>query len=227
MLTLATFAPAEDAPLWWTQRGIIRLDAGGQPVPASDFSLLNQGQLKQLATQAVAEMNARLAGGAGPALNALVATWSTPVPQTDDYTVITIGQLKNTAGPFYLRLAEVGYRGQPITFAIAGATYPWSPATNDDSDFSYANLGQAKRLFCFDFVRDINGDGVPDWQDADGDGLPDAWELAFAPNLTTFGAGDSDNDGAGDLLEFQNNTAPNDPPPTVILLTPMGAQVLP
>lgn len=47
--------------------------------------------------------------------------------------------------------------------------------------------------------------------DTDGDGLPDAWEeLHFgAGNLDETSTGDYDNDWANNLLEYQNNTNPN------------------
>lgn len=64
--------------------------------------------------------------------------------------------------------------------------------------------------------------------DSDQDGLDDAWEWQFAPNLTTFTtANDPDNDGRSNVLEMLENTSPNDPAPTITLLSPMSAQVLP
>jgi hypothetical protein len=48
--------------------------------------------------------------------------------------------------------------------------------------------------------------------DTDGDGIPDAWERAWAGNLTQFNAtSDSDGDGQSDLEEYLADTAPLDP----------------
>ena len=64
--------------------------------------------------------------------------------------------------------------------------------------------------------------------DSDQDGLDDAWEWQFAPALTTLNAtNDPDNDGRSNQIEMQENTSPNDPAPTITLLSPMSAQVLP
>ena len=64
--------------------------------------------------------------------------------------------------------------------------------------------------------------------DSDQDGLDDAWEWQFATALATFTAtNDPDNDGRSNQMELQENTSPNNPAPTITLLSPMSAQVLP
>lgn len=49
-------------------------------------------------------------------------------------------------------------------------------------------------------------------EDSDLDGIPDAWEIAYANNLTTLGANsDFDHDGQSDLEEYLADTDPTDP----------------
>src|SRR5260221_9109328 len=141
---------ASAGPAWWTDRGVLNTT-----VAASDYSLINQGQLKQLATQAYYEMEARLAGGTGPQIQDLIAAWQNPLParQPDDYATANIGQLKNAARLFFDRLAQVGYTDAPV---VAGRTYPWTPTALDDDDFAYATIGQAKQLFSFDLAADTD-----------------------------------------------------------------------
>jgi len=62
---------ASDAPRWWTARGVLDTNA----VP-NDHAPVNQGQAKWMATQAKAELDAVLATGSGPAIEALVGGFS-------------------------------------------------------------------------------------------------------------------------------------------------------
>src|SRR6266404_3036964 len=91
-------------PAWWSQRGVLN------PTAASgDYSPANQGQLKNTAKAAALEMDARLPGGAGDAVHALVNGWSVPDAQTNDFAPLNAGQLKNVAKLFYDRLiARIG-----------------------------------------------------------------------------------------------------------------------
>jgi hypothetical protein len=186
-------------PGWWVARGVTSGTA------QDDYALANQGQVKNIATAAMSEMDAVLSGtgGAGAAIHALVDAWQTPGPETDDYARVNLGQLKNVAKLVYDRFAEV---------AIPGTTapayhYPWTEASVDDEDFSLLNVGQLKRVFDFDLANpdrdgdglndlveliftgtdpwnaDSNGNGVPDGEeDADGDGINNISELAFGLN---------------------------------------------
>ena len=155
------------APSWWAARGVTDGAA-----PAGDFAAAVQGQVKWIARQAAAELGAWLApaGGAGPAVSDLLASFSL----TNNFRAVTLGQLKNAAAPFHDRLAALGL----------ATNCPWA---GRPADSALANVGQVKALFAFDLSRDSDGDGMPDgWEaahglnpglddaalDADGDGSP-------------------------------------------------------
>jgi hypothetical protein len=123
------------APAWWSERGVIIDNA-----TPDDYAPANHGQLKNIAKAAVAEMDARLSGGAGQELHDLVAAWSSPAPQTNDFAVLNLGQLKAVAKPCYDRLIAAG---------LASA-YPWSGSSSAPDDFAAANIGQVKNLFGFE-----------------------------------------------------------------------------
>ncbi len=72
--------------------------------------------------------------------------------------------------------------------------------------FRYPEGGEFRREYLFSITLGFGGKS-----DEDGDGLRDAWELAYAPNLSQLSAGlDSDGDGMSDLAEFQAGTDPTD-----------------
>jgi hypothetical protein len=135
LLPLLSFAAA---PAWWAQRGVTVTNA------PDDYAPANQGQLKNIAKAAVAEMDAKLSGGAGNELHNLVNAWSAPSPQTNDFAPLNIGQLKNVVTPFYNRLIAAG---------LANA-YPWAGSTAPADDFVVANIGQVKNLFSFSILTD-------------------------------------------------------------------------
>src|SRR6476659_6793310 len=99
------------APSWWIQRSVLSENAS-----ADDYAPANQGQLKNIARAAVAEMDAKLTGGAGHELHEMIAAWSVVSPETNDFAPVNHGQLKTIAKPFYDRL---------ITLKIVNR-YPWS-----------------------------------------------------------------------------------------------------
>jgi hypothetical protein len=123
------------APSWWSEHSVLVSGAN-----ADDYALANQGQLKNIAKGAVAEMDAKLAGGAGAELHSLVDGWSTPGPQTNDFAPLNLGQLKNVAKPFYDRLMAAGLAD----------SYPWLGSSSSPDDFAVANIGQVKSLFGFE-----------------------------------------------------------------------------
>lgn len=187
LVPLLAFAAA---PGWWSQRGVTN-----SALPADDYALANQGQLKNLANAAVAELDARLPGGAGDALHDLIAGWSPPSGQTNDFAPVNLGQLKNAAKPFYDRLIAVRYTEQ----------YPWTAGANAPSDFALANVGQVKNLFSFDLLA------TDPSRDADQDGLPDWWEKYYFGNLAADpNAPAPRGDGVTNLQAFQQGLDPSD-----------------
>jgi hypothetical protein len=137
-LSLATLIPLllyGSAPSWWSNRGVLI-----EQVVPDDYAPANQGQLKNIAKAAAAEMDAKLSGGAGETLHQLIASWSNPSSQTNDFAPLNLGQLKNVAKPFYDRLIMEGV----VDF------YPWLRPPNAADDFAIANIGQVKKLFAFE-----------------------------------------------------------------------------
>lgn len=118
------------APAWWAARGI--LDSGSQ---ADDYRPANQGQVKFLAQQALAELEPH----ANEEIRLLVEGFST---NEFNGTPVNLGQLKNAARPFYDRLIELG----------ALSAYPWTESTADDADYAIANIGQVKQAFSFEIT---------------------------------------------------------------------------
>lgn len=135
MVALVPLLLYGSAPSWWSQRGVLVEDE----LP-DDYAPVNQGQLKNIAKAAVAEMDARLTGGAGDPLHTLISGWSPPRPQTNDYAPINLGQLKNVARLFYDRLIAAGLADH----------YPWVGSLGSPDDFTVANIGQVKHLFSFE-----------------------------------------------------------------------------
>jgi hypothetical protein len=180
-------------PGWWFTREVItpkddnptpmwNYGWGDYPAP-DDFVVINVGQLKQMATQAAAEMNAKLpGGGAGTDINNLVAEWNSPPAVgvvRDDYAALNLGQLKAVATLFYNRLVAVHHTD----------SIPWAGAVLAADDYSVANLGQLKALFSFDVSYCSTSTGIPDW-----------WAL-LCYGTTAINPGDPD--GLGDNLNIQ------------------------
>ncbi len=226
-LCLAQFAPLVQAgpvptqgkpeayPAWWFERDVVpRRSEYSAVVPptlkwpdhyplADDYAAANVGQLKYVAIQAAAEMNALLpAPGAGEDIGDLLVSWNQfpPPASRDDFIAINQGQLKYVAALFYDRLAELGYTGKPLT---AGQSYPWASGTSGDDDFALVNLGQLKHVFSF---RIPGGSG--DAADSDTDGMPDAWEFLYWNNLANLAAADFDADGVNNVTEYLQGRDP-------------------
>jgi hypothetical protein len=205
-------------PAWWFERDVIvRTNSGNNSpswpssYPASDdYAALNQGQLKNLASKAYAELQAKLPASVwstteGTALTSMVIGWGSSTT-ADDYAAANQGQLKTVAQKFYdvLVLPPAGYvagLGLPPAGWTSGA-YPWTSATTDDDSYAAANLGQAKYLFSFNL--DTDEDGLPDWWEweviaADGgDALEDLGDVSPT--------GDGDGDGLNNLGEYAAGT---------------------
>ncbi|MEI7900704.1 MAG: RHS repeat-associated core domain-containing protein [bacterium] len=107
----------------------------------------------------------------------------------NNYAAVTVGQLKETARPFYDRLGLAGH-------------YPWSEG-GASNDYAIANIGQAKHLFSFDLQS----------LDSDQDGMPDTWEIAngYNPGDASDAAPDADGDGLTNREEYALRTDPRNP----------------
>ncbi len=173
---------------WWSERGVLLENA-----TADDYAPVNQGQLKNIAKAAVAEMDAKLSGGAGDELHLLVESWSSSELSTNDFAPVNLGQLKTVAKPFWDQLISVQY----------ATGHPWADITSPD-DFAVANVGQVKNLFSFDLTA------TDESRDTDADQLPDWWEKFHFENITATAGDDPDADGASNLQELLNGTDPND-----------------
>ncbi|MCG2678752.1 MAG: thrombospondin type 3 repeat-containing protein [Kiritimatiellae bacterium] len=147
----STFLFAQ-GPAWWFIRGAVDTN-----LPANDYALITQGQLKWMATNACAEMEAWFDAGTNVA--ALVSGFS----NSNNYYLANIGQVKYVVQPFYDRLHALNLTN---TFpANMPGYYPWgnAPTTND---YALANIGQVKYVFSFDSAVDTDEDGYSDWQEA-------------------------------------------------------------
>jgi alpha-tubulin suppressor-like RCC1 family protein len=165
LVSASSFA---NSPDWWSQRSVLVPNAS-----ADDYALVNQGQLKNLAAAAAAEMDARVPAGAGTAVHNLLALWEAPNSQRNDFAPLNLGQLKNVAKPFYDQLIAAGLV----------QSYPWAGGTPDD--FALANIGQVKTLFSF--ALNIFGDRLAT-------GLYSA-SLAVQPDATLWTWGPQPGDG--------------------------------
>ena len=177
------------APAWWSQHNVLTQNAA-----SDDYAPANHGQLKNIAKAAVAEMDAKLPGGAGTELRSLIAGWSLPTAQTNDFATVNLGQLKTIAKPFYDRLIAAGLATQ----------YPWTNAPNQPDDFAIANVGQVKNLFSFDLPA------VDPLYDGDHNGLPDLWEQQYFGRTGIDPNADFDGDGISNLQEYRNHSDPTD-----------------
>ncbi len=118
------------APLWWLERGI--LDSS----PESDFSPVNEGQLKWTALQAFKEIDAHVPRGNSAAAAELVDGWLAN-PGAQDFALANIGQGKHLASVLY---AGVGAAGLSLSL----------PLTADPvADYAPLLVGQTKALFDF------------------------------------------------------------------------------
>ncbi|MBC8009213.1 MAG: sugar-binding protein [Burkholderiales bacterium] len=199
-------------PTWWFERDLIpRLPAaatnpnpvwpGAYPV-ADDYVVANLGQLKHVATQAAAELNSFLPGGAGSSINNLVASWhpANSGSSRDDYAAVNQGQLKFVAAQFYNRLTTFGYAGQPLA---VGQPYPWTNPAADDDSYTSVNLGQLKYVFSFNPKSVL---------DTDSDGLLDAFEIKyFGSLLAQSGFGNPDGDAYDNATEQRLDIDPLKP----------------
>jgi hypothetical protein len=185
-LSLIPLLLAAAPPGWWQARGV--LDSSQQ---SDDFAAVNTGQLKNMAKKAMLELDAKIPGGAGSAIHAVVDAWPGQTVGRDDFAAVNTGQVKAVGKLFYDRLNQAGYT-QP---------YPWNPSSPKNDDFAAVNVGQLKAVFAFCVdcgpTADVDADGLPDW-----------WELQHFAGLAHFGSSDSDSDELTSLEEYLLQTNP-------------------
>jgi len=174
VLWLACVFPswANEGPSWWITRGVLSPD-----IIQNNYAAVNIGQLKHIAFMAWLELGT-LEGGAG----------FEPVftNAANNYAVLTVGQLVETARPFYDRLGLQGH-------------YPWSNEILSNG-YGPANIGQVKRLFSFPASLDFDQDGLPNWYEiANGLDPYDPWDAVV----------DLDGDGLSNLDEFMLGSNPS------------------
>ena len=142
MVGLLPFLLNAAPPAWWTDRSVIVSGA-----TANDYAAVNQGQLKNIAKRALAEMDASFVAANLPVnpsdpVHVLVNGWSLPSATANDYKTVNLGQLKNVAKLFYLRFKAGNYTDR----------FPWDGSPTAANDYAPANIGQVKNLFSFDFT---------------------------------------------------------------------------
>lgn len=135
------------APSWWSPPSVL-----SETAAADDYAPVNQGQLKNIAKAAAAEMDAKLTSGAGDELHSLISGWLSPNAAANDFAPVNLGQLKTVAKPFYDRLIAEGF----VDF------YPWLTPLNSPDDFAVANIGQVKKLFSFEIRSNSLNDPLQD-----------------------------------------------------------------
>jgi hypothetical protein len=187
-------------PAWWFARGVIAQTTPTNASPSwptnypasDDYAVINEGQLKNFASQAYNELQAQAptyvwSTTQGTNLTSMVSGWSTPATNEDDYQAINLGQLKTVAQPFYDVLNEMSY----------SSAYPWSNVNADD--YSVANIGQVKNVLSFDVGYASDGDGVPDW-----------WEMRYFGQVGLNATNSPDGNGLTLLQDYQQGNNPND-----------------
>jgi len=136
-------------PDWWTKHALI------DGTDRQDHAIATVGQAKHVVQKAYQYLETELAsvGGAGVEVTSLYNSYCVikPANSEDDLQLLTIGQLKYLAKPFYDRLnsVEVGLDTRAMN-EPATSIYPWTQDQADDEDLSLVALGQLKFAFSFD-----------------------------------------------------------------------------
>ena len=139
---------ANPGPHWWYEYEVLTTD------PADDYVVVNQGQLKHMASKAYEYLLDYLPGDPQDVQEALediedlIDSWSSPGRGVDDYQAINLGQLKNVACLFYDVLIGEEFE----------SSYPWGSGRggSEADDYTAANIGQLKHVFNFDIVYPVN-----------------------------------------------------------------------
>lgn len=194
LLVLATAMAVQGTPTppaWWSSGSAPVIG----PAAANNGGPANVGQAKWMASKALNALKlAQPVVGdhveeslVGPGMP--IDTFAAPSPGSDaakaQFRILTVGQLKAIATPFYQGLSESAPKwleAERVYFQMpeTGSVYPWTEDYQDDSDDSPATIGQLKAVFSLRFDRDL-----------DADGLKDLWEEDYANQLLSLGYPDS------------------------------------
>ncbi len=192
---------AQTAPDWWEDTAYQVTNGNTR----ADSAIATIGQAKHVVKQAYLYLETELGEyGVGSELNSLYAQFCVSAPSNPDSDkyVLTIGQLKYLAKPFYDRLnaADVSY--DTASMNPEDGIYPWSDAQTDDNDLAPATIGQLK--YCFSF--DLSTWALSSW-DAYRGHLVSLFENDGYDGIEDILAeGDFDGDGVSNYDEFINGT---------------------
>lgn len=202
-------------PSWWYKDGDSAngvIDATKPQLNTDNDAVLNQGQLWNIADNAINELNTQLSliGGATFNLSDFENGQS-----PDYYAPVNLGQLKYVSSKFYDRFAAVGFTpnaaGWPVSVLLDEGTgdtslnYPWKEDVTV-TNASPVVLGQVKHLFSWNVRAWI---AVDSENAGAGDGLPDYWENYWLGSLSYDGTADPDGDFVANANELSLKTNPN------------------
>lgn len=128
-----------EMPAWWRDRGVVKTDAAGLPVAASDFAAANQGQLKEFAIATYEEFLAKI-----PAeLGGIGSNDAPPNPSLPESPT-------NRASPGW-RIRQlvskwVMLNGNGTVQRTANGKRILTPGASSQKDFAAINLGQIKAV---------------------------------------------------------------------------------
>ncbi len=238
LLLATTLFVSGAVPEWWIERGVsdANYDHFSSSAKEDAYSLLNIGQLKNMALKAKAELDAKIDGGAGAQIDLLVSGFTSYADSgnpEENYEAANLGQLKAVAKLFFDRIYESGGSVNLNGIVLYGDTkYPWPPAPVGDAaaleawhdeQFEVANVGQLKYLFSWY----VDGGGtpppLPGGSDGDGNGIPDWWETYYFGSTLGSGANsDFTGEGKSVLQHYRDGTDPTvNPSVALTVFTPL------
>jgi hypothetical protein len=193
-------------PVWWynTQAPSLSIATPASALAMHDnYSVINVGQLKWVASRAKAYLDEHLQPVGGSKIDLSKLFPPMPASTSPDYAEAikqnyqpaNIGQLKAVAQVFYDRLNQTGYdtwgylrsRGFPESWQYA---QPWAPPTSEtiNANYALANLGQLKLAFGFDLTGVVPRELDSTWVDSNKNGINDAWETSHGSGSNPAGS---------------------------------------
>ena len=138
-----------EVPAWWHEESL--LQAGRCPQNSSPATV---GQLRNVAAAARRYLDRALPAGAGPQVEDALSRFLeyNPGPSADaNRALLTQGQLKRMAQPFYDRMLDCGLTLNQVRPGSPEPPwrYPWASAHSQEADGVPAQIGQLKWVFGF------------------------------------------------------------------------------